>query len=610
MKIGATYLGDRRCEFVVWAPKISEAAIRIVAPVERVIPMKPLLEGYWGTILEGVSPGDRYLIRLPEGNDRPDPASFNQPQGVHAPSQIVDHASFLWEDSDWRGVPLPEMIQYELHVGTFTPEGTFDAILPRLDALREIGINTIELMPVAQFPGERNWGYDGVYPFAVHGSYGGPDGLKRLVNQCHKHGMAVILDVVYNHLGPEGNYFGEFGPYFTDQYKSPWGDAINFDGPYSDGVRNFFVENALYWFEKFHIDALRLDAIHGIIDRSARPFLQELAESALEFSDLAGRKFYLIAESDLEDARVIRPPEMGGLGLDAQWCDDFHHAVRTLLTGEDRGYYADYGRIDHLAKALREGFVYTGQYSPYRKRRHGNSSKDRPAEQFVVFSQNHDQVGNRLNGERLSSLASFEALKLSAGIVLLSPFVPLLFMGEEYGEEAPFLYFVSHTDPDLIEAVRRGRKEEFRSFRWSGEPPDPQNPDSFLRSKLHWNKREEAHHSLLLDYYKTLIRLRREFPAIGLPDKSRLGILGVDHKNLLYMKRWNEFEQIYFLFNFSSEDADLETLEPSGHWKILLESADPRWKGPGGLLPKKLRGHSLAVFREEAPLPILSTDEP
>src|SRR4030066_1209493 len=320
------------------------------------------------------------------------------------------------------------MIMYEIHVGTFTPEGTFDAVILRLDELSVLGINTIELMPVAQFPGERNWGYDGTYPFAVQNSYGGPEGLKILINECHKKGMAVILDVVYNHFGPEGNYLWDYGPYFTDRYKTPWGQAINYDDLYSNEVRNFFIENALHWFKNYHFDALRLDAIHGIFDFSAKAFLQELAEKVEEFSSSEGKKYYLIAESDLNDSRVIRPGNMGGYGIDAQWCDDFHHAVHTLLVHENKGYYVDFGETEHLVKSFREGFVYSGQYSEYRKRNHGNSSRDCPAEQFIVFTQNHDQVGNRMFGERLSNLVSFESLKLAAGAVLLSPYIPLLFM--------------------------------------------------------------------------------------------------------------------------------------------------------------------------------------
>jgi maltooligosyltrehalose trehalohydrolase len=361
-------------------------------------------------------------------------------------------------------------------VGTFTPEGTFEAIIPHLDELRELGITAVELMPVAQFPGTRNWGYDGVYPFAVQNSYGGPEGLKRLVNACHGRGIAVVLDVVYNHLGPEGNYLWDFGPYFTDRYKTPWGSAINFDGPHSDPVRRLFIENALYWVTEFRMDGLRIDAVHGILDFSAYPFLEELASAVHEKAERLNRRVYVIAESDLNDTRVIRSRELGGYGLDAQWNDDFHHALHTLLTEDQTGYYQDFGRLGDLVKAFREGFVCSGQYSSYRRRRHGNSSRDIPAGCFVVFAQNHDQVGNRMRGERLSQLVCRERMKLAAGVVFLSPFIPLLFMGEEYGETAPFPYFISHSDADLVEAVRRGRREEFAAFGWSQEPPDPQIP--------------------------------------------------------------------------------------------------------------------------------------
>jgi maltooligosyltrehalose trehalohydrolase len=463
-------------------------------------------------MVQGIEPGARYVFRLENDRDRPDPASRYQPEGVHGPSEVVDHTAFSWTDKGWSGLALQSMIMYELHTGTFTPEGTFDAIISRLGDLKDLGINAIELMPVAQFPGKRNWGYDGVYPFAVQNSYGGPEGLKRLVNACHARDIAAILDVVYNHLGPEGNYVGEYGPYFTDKYRTPWGNAINFDGSYSDEVRNFFVRNALSWITDYHIDALRIDAIHGIFDYSARHFLRELGEAVHARAGELGRRIYVIPESDLNDVRVISPPELGGYGLDAQWNDDFHHCLHTLLTGEKSGYYKDFGAIDQMERAYRDGFVYSGQYSPFRKRRHGSSSKDRPASQFVVFSQNHDQVGNRMQGERLSSLVSFEALKLAAGCVILSPYLPLLFMGEEYGETAPFLYFVSHSDPGLIEAVRNGRKEEFKAFGWEGEPPDPQDERTFLASELHWEERTKGSHETLLRFYKQLIACERERP--------------------------------------------------------------------------------------------------
>jgi maltooligosyltrehalose trehalohydrolase len=334
-------------------------------------------------------------------------------------------------------------------VGAYTKKGTFESIIPHLDELKKLGITAIELMPVAQFPGTRNWGYDGVYPYAVQNSYGGPEGFKRLVNACHGRGLALVLDVVYNHLGPEGNYLWDFGPYFTDRYKALWGFSINFDGPHSDDVRHYFIQNALYWVTEFHVDALRVDAVHAILDFSAEPFLEELASAVHDEAKRLNRRVYLIAESALNDTRVIRSREFGGYGLDAQWNDDFHHALHTVLTGERMGYYRDFGRLQDLAKALLEGFVYSGEYSPYRRRRHGNSSRDIPAHRFVVFSQNHDQVGNRMRGERLSELVCFERTKLAAGVMTLSPFIPLLFMGEEYGETAPFQYFVSHSDPDL-----------------------------------------------------------------------------------------------------------------------------------------------------------------
>lgn len=590
MKIGANYTGNGKCEFVVWAPFLKKMLLKIVSTEERVIPMVRDNRGYWHVTAEIVSPSTLYYYRLDDERERPDPASHFQPKGVHGPSQLVDHNSFNWEDRNWRGIALSEMIIYELHVGTFTPDGTFSAAISRLPELTDLGINAIEIMPVSQFPGERNWGYDGTYPFAVQNSYGGPEWLKHLVNECHKKGVVVVLDVVYNHLGPEGNYLRDYGPYFTDKYKTPWGMAINFDDAYSNEVRNFFIENALHWFKNYHIDALRLDAIHGISDLSAKPFLQELAERVEEFSSLEGKRFYLIAESDLNDSRVIRPRELGGYGIDAQWCDDFHHSIHTLLTGEKDGYYIDFGRIEHLVKSLREGFVYSGGYSEYRKRNHGNSSNDRPAVQFIVFSQNHDQMGNRMLGERLTNIASFESLKLAAGTVLLSPYIPLLFMGEEYGEDAPFLYFVSHSDPGLIQAVREGRKEEFKAFAWKGEPFDPQNVETFLKSKIRWEKRREGKHKILLDFYKNLLKLRRNVPALSNLDKESLDVYGFEEDRILFMRRWKNDSHVFCIFNFNREDTKFSTSLPEENWRKLLDSSDFDWKGPGSLLPESISG--------------------
>jgi maltooligosyltrehalose trehalohydrolase len=586
VEIGARYAGDGRCEFIVWAPHAREVAVKVVSPKIGMIPMARDEWGYWRANADGIMPGARYLYRINDNEDRPDPASHYQPLGAHGPSAVVAHDEFAWTDRDWTGVPQERLVIYELHTGVFTPEGTFDAIIPRLPELRALGVTAIELMPVAEFPGERNWGYDGVYPFSAHHAYGGPEGLKRLVNACHEVGLAVILDVVYNHLGPEGNYLSRFGPYFTGKYQTSWGAALNFDDAWSDGVRNYFIENALHWFGDYHIDGLRLDAVHAIRDMSAKPFLQELAERTSEFSERRGRKFLLIAESDGNDPRVLRPREMGGFGLDTQWLDDFHHSLLTLLTEERNGYYGDYGKVAHFVKAVREGFVYSGEYSNHRRRRHGGSSADRPGRQFVVFARNHDQIGNRMLGERLSKLVSFDALKLAAGATLLSPFIPLLFMGDEYAEESPFLYFVSHGDEDLIRAVREGRKAEFEAFQWAGEPPDPQAMETFLQSKLDWERRNHGQGRALLEFYRELLRLRREIPALAALDKINLEISGLEDPRLVFMRRWNAGNQVFCVMNFDRRQATFNAATPSGWWKKLIDSSNQEWEGQGSLLPE------------------------
>lgn len=549
------------------------------APSQRVVHMKRDKCGYWRADVENVLPGAKYFYRLDNVKDRPDPASRFQPEGVHGPSQVVDHRLFAWDDGEWKGPALDDFILYELHVGTFTPEGTFEAIIPQLDYLRDLGVTALELMPVAQFPGTRNWGYDGVYPYAVQNSYGGPEGLKRLVNACHRKGLAVVLDVVYNHLGPEGNYLWDYGPYFTDKYKTPWGDAINFDGPWSDDVRRYFIDSALAWIVDYHIDALRIDAIHGIFDFSAKHFLRELGEAVHAQAEILGRKVYVIPESDLNDVRVINSVDADGFGLDAQWNDDFHHALHTLLTSEHDGYYADFGRVGHLEKAFCEGFVYSGQYSAFRKRRHGSPSRERPARQFVVFSQNHDQVGNRMLGDRPSASLSLDQLKLAAGVVLLSPFIPLLFMGEEYGETAPFLYFISHSDKDLVEAVRRGRKEEFAHFGWRGEVPDPQDEAVFLKSKIDLELRHRDEQRPLYEFYKRLVLLRKETPVLRNLDKKNMETRVFEAEKALFIRRWLEREELFCLFNFSGKEEAVSVALPAGGWRRMLSSAEREGDG-------------------------------
>jgi maltooligosyltrehalose trehalohydrolase len=581
--VGALYLGEGHCRFCVWAPLAQKVEVHLLGPRERLVPLARQTRGYHQGIVEGVEPGTLYFYRLDEARERPDPASRFQPQDVHGPSQVVNPA-FVWEEGYWCGLPLRDYLLYELHVGTFTATGTFEAVIPYLQELHALGVTAIELMPVAQFPGSRNWGYDGVYPFAVQNSYGGPQGLKRLVNACHQQGLAVVLDVVYNHLGPEGNYLRDYGPYFTDRYKTPWGAALNFDGPHSDEVRRFFIDNALYWVAEFHIDALRLDAIHAIVDHSAQPFLEELGMALHARAEQLNRRIYAIAESALNDTRIIRSRALGGYGLDAQWNDDFHHALRVLLTGERTGYYQDFSQLQQLAKAYREGFVYSGEYSPYRRRRHGNSSLTIPAHQLVVFAQNHDQVGNRMLGERLSCLVSFEGLKLAAGAVLLSPFIPLLFMGEEYGETTPFAYFISHLDAQLVEAVRRGRREEFAGFAWQGEPPDPQDERTFLDAKLNHRLRREGHHCVLFEFYQELIRLRKTLPALAHLSKQDMDIQGEEKDKVLCLRRRSEEQQVLLVLHFGHAPASVTLPAPAGRWHKWLDSADKRWHGPGSPL--------------------------
>ncbi|MGH9791879.1 MAG: malto-oligosyltrehalose trehalohydrolase [Candidatus Acidiferrales bacterium] len=615
-RLGATPLGGGRCEFVVWAPRAKEVEVHVIAPAEKWAAMEPLARGYYRAAVDGAGAGARYRYRLEGKNERPDPVSRSQPEGPHGPSQVIAPAWEGWEDTGWRGLPLADCVFYELHVGAFTREGTFDAIIPRLDALKQLGVTAIELMPVAQFPGTRNWGYDGTYLYAPQDSYGGPEGLKRLVNECHRRGMAVALDVVYNHLGPEGNYLHDYGPYFSERYRTPWGEAMNFDGADSDEVRRFFVDNALEWVTDYHIDGLRLDAIHAILDMSPYPFLAELGDTVHRRAAELGREILVIPESERNDARFVERPERGGCGLDAQWEDDFHHALHVLLTGEKSGYYGDFhpesrGADDSaalgaaasdtrgvrgLARAMKEGYVYQGEYSAYRRRRHGNSPRAIPAERLVVFAQNHDQIGNRMEGERLAALVDFESLKLAAGAVLLSPFVPLLFMGEEYGETAPFQYFVSHTDAALIEAVRKGRREEFARFRWQGEAPDPQAEATFARCRLNWELRQSGHHAVLLELHRELLRLRRELPALRKLDKAAVNVSVSEQPPVLLMRRGLGAEEIFAVLNFHTAPAQAELPAAASResprakkrWQKVLDSADDRWRGPGSALPAVL----------------------
>ncbi len=610
LELGARPADGRGVFFRVWAPGKKSVSVQIFSSSSQpVVRLTADESGYFTGFAEGAAAGDRYLYILDSDGSFPDPASRFQPEGVHRPSQIVDPHGFHWDDPDWKGISLPDSVIYEIHVGAFTEEGTFSAVIPRLDYLIDLGITAIELMPVAQFPGARNWGYDGVFPFAPQNTYGGPAGLKGLVNACHRKGLSLILDVVYNHLGPEGNYLGRFGPYFTSRYLTPWGDAVNFDGPYSDEVRRFFMDNALYWIDEFHVDAIRVDAVHGIFDSGASPFLKELCEAVHSRGKILRRRVGIIAESDLNDARVILPGEACGYGFDAQWNDDFHHALHSLITGESGGYYADFGKTQHLEKAYREGFVYTGQHSGYRKRRHGNSPAGCSSERFIVFSQSHDQVGNRQAGDRLSGTQSFEKLKLAAGAFILSPFIPLLFMGEEYGETAPFIYFTSHSDPDVAEAVREGRKREFTSFAWAGDVPDPQDEKNFHASKLNLTLSGQGSHAHLYRFYSRLLRLRKKIPALFHLSKRDMETRRFENEKALLVRRWADNDQVVIIYNFA-EDVFCRTIElPCEGWTRWLESSSELWGGRGGRSPDRIEDkiaaialapHSFALYRMTA----------
>ncbi|HYE21730.1 MAG TPA: malto-oligosyltrehalose trehalohydrolase [Tepidisphaeraceae bacterium] len=584
-RCGAIPLAGDAVRFRAWAPLAKRVELLLFtadgARLDRRITLPPEGDGHFSLALESIPDGQRYALSLDGGEPRPDPASLWQPDGVSGPSAVYRPARFAWTDDAWPGVPREDLVFYELHVGTFTPEGTFDAIIPRLPHLKDLGVTAIELMPVNQFPGGRNWGYDGVLPYAAQNTYGGPAGLQRLVDAAHRAGLAVVLDVVYNHFGPEGNYLHEFGPYFTDKYKTPWGKAVNFDDRGSDAVRAYVVDNARMWLEEFRLDGLRLDAVHAIYDAGAKHVLADIADACAEATIHTGRRHHVVAESDLNDPRVILPGDRGGHGLDAQWADDFHHAVHALLTGETRGYYADYGAIHHVARAMESPFVYAGQFSPHRGRAHGAPvPTDLAGDRFVVCVQNHDQIGNRAAGDRLSTLLDDPARRrLAPCLMLLSPYLPLLFMGEEYGERHPFPFFCSFSGPDLIEAVRQGRKREFADFVTAADAvPDPHACATFESAKLTWAWPDgtEAAHTRAL--YRDLLAARREWPALREPRHPTVRLTpDPDHGPLLELSRGTaSAAPLRIAFNLSDQPAALADAPADA---LAFTSESPRYGG-------------------------------
>lgn len=573
--------------FEVWAPLAPRLALRIG---DSLLPMQgPDEQGWWCLQVANAGPGTDYGFQFSDGNAIvPDPRSLWQPRGVHGLSRVYDQNAFSWSDTGFQPPPLASAIIYELHVGTFTPQGTLDAAIAKLGQLVGLGITHVELMPVAAFDGVHGWGYDGVALYAVHQPYGGPDALKRFVDAAHGKGLAVLLDVVYNHFGPSGNYTGKFGPYTIDSHHTPWGGAVNLEGPHSNVVRRFFCDNALMWMRDFHIDGLRLDAVHAYVDRSAIHFLEQLALETRALEAASGKRKVLIAESDSNDPRIVTPREAGGFGIDAQWSDDFHHALFSILNrGPLEGYYIDFGSLAQLAKALEQTFVYDGVLSKHRKRVHGKTARALPQDRFLGFIQNHDQVGNRAVGERIQENTGFERAMVAAAIVMMSPFVPMIFQGEEWAASTPFQYFADHQDPALAKAVSQGRKKEFEAFGWDpASIPDPESPETFLRSKLNWNEAAEGDHSRMHAWYRALIALRRSTPALNNSEPGNTRVAFDETQRWMTVQRG----EVSVLCNLGSAPRQFPL---AGASKLLLTSRD-------GIAPHRssieLPPDSVAIF--------------
>lgn len=568
-------------EFRVWAPNANKMAVKIG---ESQYPMSgPDKTGWWNASIEAADNSADYAFILNDDpTPYPDPRGLWQPNGVHGPSRLYDQTAFIWNDSRWQGPPLSGAVIYEMHVGTFTIAGTFDAAIERLNYLFQLGVTHVELMPVVEFPGKHGWGYDGVALFAVNNLYGGPNGLKRFVDACHSRGLAVILDAVYNHFGPVGNYTTKFGPYLTDKHCTPWGDAVNFEDAGSDEVRRFFCDNALMWMRDYHVDGLRLDAVHEFMDRSAIHFMEQLSAEVEILSSTLERRLVLIAESDLNDPKLVRPREAGGYGVDAQWSDDFHHALFTILNPdkEGKGYYGDFGTFEKLAKALTEVFVYDGVYSHYRRRTHGRPVNGLSAHRFIGFIQNHDQVGNRATGDRLAHIVGMDRAKVAAGIVFMAPFIPMIFEGEEFAASTPFQYFADHEDPEMARAVLEGRKREFAAFGWNpDEIPDPEKIETFNRSTLKWDEIHEGKHNEMLEWYRRLIQLRRHSASLNDGDMGHVKVLFDEKKKWVTMERG----QIKMLCNLGLESVEFEN--PDRLPVVLASRSDVQVNGEKISLP-------------------------
>jgi maltooligosyltrehalose trehalohydrolase len=566
--LGASRVGESAWSFLVWAPHHRRLSLRLYgADAAGVHDLKAAKSGYHSIVIDGLTEAPVYRYVTADGSELADPASRRQPEGVHGPSMGFDPGSFGWTDSGFQPPRRDQLVIYELHVGTFTASGTFDAACAELGRLAAVGITAVEPMPVAAFPGARNWGYDGVFPFCTQETYGGPEGFQRFVDACHAHGLAVVLDVVYNHLGPEGNVLDRFGPYFTDRHRTPWGPAVNFCEAGSDEVRRYFTENAVGWFRDFHVDGLRLDAVHAIVDPTASPFLRELNSAIDALAGELGRPLLMVAESADNDPQTVASRAAGGIGFDAQWNDDFHHALHTVLTGERDGYYADYGRLDQLARAITDGFVLQGEHSWHRGRRHGARARSVPADRLVVFAQNHDQIGNRPGGDRLTTVVPEPKALLAAAVTLLGPNIPLLFMGEEYGETAPFPFFVDHGDPDLLAAVRAGRAAEFGG---DADVFDPADAATMRAAVLDGDRRDSAAGQTRQAAYRMLLAARRDHPVLAGPDalESQASAVG----DLLLLTRRTARAVASVAFNFGAAEAQVRMERMAARWTLVIDS--------------------------------------
>ena len=565
--------------FSVWAPQRKHVAVRIDGTD---FPMQgPSQRGFWTADIESAQHGTDYAFLLDDDpTPYPDPRSFWQPKDVHSSSRVLDHGHFEWTDSKFRPIPLPSAMIYEMHIGTFTEGGTLDSAIERLDYLYELGVTHVELLPIASFEGSFSWGYDGVAPYAPDETYGGPDAVKRFVNACHDKGLGVILDVVYNHFGPAGNYTQNFGPYYTDRHKTPWGAAINLEEGGSDQVRRYMIDNALMWLRDYHFDGLRLDAVHELIDRSAMHFLEQLSREVEDLSASLGRCLFLIGETDLNDPRFVTPREAHGYGLDAQWSDDFHHSLYTLLVHEPFGYYEDFGAIEQLATALRQAFLYDGRYSRFRQHNHGRLPQNLSYHRFLGYIQNHDQIGNRAKGERVQQIVGTEKARLAAGVVFTAPFIPMLFMGEEFAASTPWQYFADFQDPELRRNVSEGRKSDFKHFGWDeNEVPDPEDPETFKRSKLQWSELQAGQHHAMYQWYRDLIHLRRKTLALNLGDFGRMQVHSSEEGRWIYTDRGN----VRTMMNFAEAETRFEV--ENGSELLLSSGLAPRRENACVYLP-------------------------